>query len=140
MPHRGRPNASRLVPHTVRALAEITATGVDELCAGLTATAERVFGKDPSLDVRSAGTSIEALVQVNQRMLEWAEIVFVMDAELCRALGRMFPGHPAVDRLVCLDIRDTYQFLDPELVSLLQQRTHPHFEKLKQAREGEGAR
>ena len=44
MPHRGRPNASRLVPHTVRALAGITGTDLEELCAGLTATAERVFG------------------------------------------------------------------------------------------------
>jgi predicted protein tyrosine phosphatase len=99
------------------------------------ATAERVFAKDPSLDVRSAGTSGEALVQVNQRMLDWAEIVFVMDADLCRALGRMFPGHPAVDRLVCLDIRDTYQFLDPELVSLLEERTRPHLATLRAARE-----
>jgi TatD DNase family protein len=45
MPHRGRPNSSRLVPHTVRALADVTAVPLDELCAALTATAERVFGK-----------------------------------------------------------------------------------------------
>ena len=32
MPHRGRPNASRLVPHTVRALAEVTGTDLPELC------------------------------------------------------------------------------------------------------------
>ncbi|MFD2091836.1 TatD family hydrolase [Blastococcus deserti] len=44
VPHRGRPNASRLVPHTVRALAEVTGTEVGQLCAALTATAERVFG------------------------------------------------------------------------------------------------
>jgi TatD DNase family protein len=44
MPHRGRPNASRLVPHTVRALAEVTGTDLEELCSRLTATAERVFG------------------------------------------------------------------------------------------------
>jgi len=44
MPHRGRPNSSRLVPHTVRALAEVTGTELTELCAALTATAERVFG------------------------------------------------------------------------------------------------
>ncbi len=43
-PHRGRANSSRLVPHTVRALAEVTGVQLDELCAGLTATAERVFG------------------------------------------------------------------------------------------------
>ena len=44
VPHRGRPNASRLVPYTVRALAEVTGVGLAELCAALTATAERVFG------------------------------------------------------------------------------------------------
>jgi TatD DNase family protein len=43
-PHRGRPNASRLVPHTVRALSEVTGVELPELCAALTATAERTFG------------------------------------------------------------------------------------------------
>ena len=44
MPYRGRPNASRLVPHTVRALADATGVELAELCQGLTSTAERVFG------------------------------------------------------------------------------------------------
>ncbi|MFL6111490.1 MAG: TatD family hydrolase [Catenulispora sp.] len=43
-PFRGRPNASRLVPHTIRALAEVTGVGLSELCGALTANAERVFG------------------------------------------------------------------------------------------------
>jgi TatD DNase family protein len=44
VPHRGRPNASRLVPHTVRALADVTGVELAQLCGTLTATAERVFG------------------------------------------------------------------------------------------------
>jgi TatD DNase family protein len=44
MPYRGRPNASRLVPHTVRTLAEVTGVELPELCSALTATAERIFG------------------------------------------------------------------------------------------------
>jgi TatD DNase family protein len=43
-PHRGRPNASRLVPLTVRALAEVKDMDLAELCEALTATGERVFG------------------------------------------------------------------------------------------------
>ncbi|MCZ2819086.1 TatD family hydrolase [Modestobacter sp. VKM Ac-2977] len=43
-PLRGRPNSARLVPHTVRALAEVTGVPLDQLCAALTSTAERVFG------------------------------------------------------------------------------------------------
>ncbi|MFG2053717.1 TatD family hydrolase [Micromonospora sp. NPDC048930] len=44
MPHRGRPNASYLVPLTVRFLAETTGTDLDELCAAISATGDRAFG------------------------------------------------------------------------------------------------
>jgi TatD DNase family protein len=43
-PFRGRPNSSRLVPHTVRALADVTGVPLEQLCRALTANAERVFG------------------------------------------------------------------------------------------------
>ncbi|MER7415449.1 TatD family hydrolase [Micromonospora peucetia] len=44
MPHRGRPNASYLIPLTVRALAETTGTDLDDLCAAISATGNRTFG------------------------------------------------------------------------------------------------
>jgi TatD DNase family protein len=44
VPYRGRPNASRLVPHTVRALADVTGVELVQLCETLTSNALRVFG------------------------------------------------------------------------------------------------
>ncbi|MCG5439141.1 TatD family hydrolase [Micromonospora foliorum] len=44
MPYRGRPNASYLIPLTVRALAATTGTDLDELCAAISATGDRAFG------------------------------------------------------------------------------------------------
>ncbi|MFU8852974.1 TatD family hydrolase [Micromonospora sp. SL1-18] len=44
MPHRGRPNASYLIPLTVRFLAATTGTDLDELCAAISATGNRAFG------------------------------------------------------------------------------------------------
>jgi TatD DNase family protein len=44
MPYRGRPNASYLVPLTVRALAAAKEVDLDELCAAISATGGRVFG------------------------------------------------------------------------------------------------
>nr|MDT0658136.1 TatD family hydrolase [Micromonospora sp. DSM 115978] len=44
MPYRGRPNASYLIPLTVRSLAETTGTDLDTLCAALSATGDRIFG------------------------------------------------------------------------------------------------
>ena len=97
------------------------------------ATAERIFAKDASLDVKSAGTSPDALVCVNERMLDWADVVFTMDADQQRALERQFAGHAALTRLKCLEIPDTYLFLDPELVRLLEERATPHIERMRTA-------
>ncbi|MDQ7910959.1 TatD family hydrolase [Phytohabitans sp. ZYX-F-186] len=44
MPYRGRPNASYLIPLTVRGLAEATGADLDDLCAAISATGDRVFG------------------------------------------------------------------------------------------------
>ena len=90
------------------------------------ATAERVFCKRHDLDVRSAGTSEDALVRVNKRMLEWADVVFTMDDQQRDALEQMFPGHPVLDRLICLGIPDDFTFLDPALVQLLEDRVRTH--------------
>jgi TatD DNase family protein len=44
VPYRGRPNASYLIPLTVRALAEVKKVDLDELSGAISATSERVFG------------------------------------------------------------------------------------------------
>ena len=44
MPYRGRPNASYLVPHTMRAMAEVRGEDLEALCAAVDATTTAVFG------------------------------------------------------------------------------------------------
>jgi TatD DNase family protein len=44
MPHRGRPNASYLVPLTVRAMAETRGDDLEVLCAAIDANTEAAFG------------------------------------------------------------------------------------------------
>jgi predicted protein tyrosine phosphatase len=90
------------------------------------ATAERVFAKRTDLEVRSAGTSADALARVNAHMLTWADVVFVMEDEQREALEQMFPRHPALARTICLQIRDEYLFLDAELIRLLEERVALH--------------
>ena len=92
------------------------------------ATAERLFCKRPDLDVRSAGTDDDALVRVNERMLDWADKIFTMDVAQTDALARMFPGHRALLRVVCLEIPDDFRFLQPELVELLERRVAAHLD------------
>jgi TatD DNase family protein len=44
MPHRGRPNASYLVPTTVRAMAELRGEDLEELCRAIDANTDAAFG------------------------------------------------------------------------------------------------
>jgi TatD DNase family protein len=44
MPYRGRPNASYLIPITMRALADASGTDLDTLCATISANGDEVFG------------------------------------------------------------------------------------------------
>jgi TatD DNase family protein len=43
-PYRGRPNASYLVPHTMRVMAEVRGEDLEALCAAVDANTERAFG------------------------------------------------------------------------------------------------
>ncbi len=43
-PHRGRPNASYMVPYTVRAMAELTGTDLSELCSRISENTVRAYG------------------------------------------------------------------------------------------------
>ena len=62
MPHRGKPNASYLIPHTVRMMAGRRGVGVDELCATLYANAVELFGTDDWVDAATS-TSLAAPVE-----------------------------------------------------------------------------
>ena len=56
-------------------------------------TAERIFSKRTDLEVRSAGTASDALARVNAQMLDWADLIFIMDDQQRRSLRRRFAGH-----------------------------------------------
>jgi TatD DNase family protein len=43
-PYRGRPNASYMVPYTVRSMAEVLGADLAELCSRLSANTEQAYG------------------------------------------------------------------------------------------------
>ncbi|MEO3782562.1 TatD family hydrolase [Actinocorallia sp. B10E7] len=44
VPYRGKPNASHLIPYTVRLMAEVKGVPVEELCSAIAGTGSRLFG------------------------------------------------------------------------------------------------
>src|SRR6476661_5740215 len=83
-------------------------------------TAERVFSGRRDIEVASAGLNHDAPQPVTPELLAWADVIFVMEkAHLSRMRGR-FRKHLNRQRLVCLDIPDLYDYMEPALVELLE--------------------
>ena len=90
-------------------------------------TAERVFRDDPRLSVRSCGLSARSPRQLRDDDLIWADIVFVMETKHRARITGQFRDALGGTPLHVLDIPDDYQFMNPELVDLLQDRIGWHF-------------
>jgi len=88
-------------------------------------TAEQVFGTWPELEVDSAGLADDADVVLTNEQLDWAELIVVMEASHRRRLQARYRSRLKGKRVVCLDIPDRYDFMQPELVALLLKRAGP---------------
>jgi|SRR5665213_2299661 len=86
-------------------------------------TAESLFGGYPDIETASAGTSPDADTPLSSELIEWADIIFVMELVHWRKLSTQFRASLKNKRVVCLDIPDKYDFMDPELVRVLKAKT-----------------
>ena len=85
-------------------------------------TAEQVFATHPELDCTSAGTNNDAENPLTAELVEWAEVIVVMERQHRTKVSKRFRKELGGKRLVCLDIPDNYEFMQPELVELLKMR------------------
>jgi predicted protein tyrosine phosphatase len=83
-------------------------------------TAEEVFSGRKGIEVMSAGTNHDADNPVTSELLEWADVVFVMEREHRQKLQKRFRAALKSTRVICLDIPDDYEFMDPELIRILE--------------------
>ena len=89
-------------------------------------TGEAVFSKYPGFNAIGCGTNTDAETPVSGDLIEWADIVFVMEETHRNKVAKKFKPLLAGKKLVCLDIPDNYDCMDPELVRLLEVRVAMH--------------
>lgn len=85
-------------------------------------TAERVFASRAGIEAESAGLDAGADNPVTPELIAWADVIFVMEKSHRNKLGRKFREHLKDKRVICLDIPDEYEYMDPRLVALLEAR------------------
>lgn len=82
-------------------------------------TAEAIYKSRTDLDVKSAGTSRSAKVQISSELIQWADYIFVMEDEHTKSIRRKYFSIIRSKRVYCLDIPDEYEFMEPNLVAIL---------------------
>jgi predicted protein tyrosine phosphatase len=83
-------------------------------------TAEQVFSQYPGIETMSAGTNNDAETPLDGELVDWADLIFVMEKAHLNKLRGRFKARLGGKRVVCLDIPDDYDFMDPALVRLLE--------------------
>ena len=83
-------------------------------------TAEMVFSQWPGVEAMSAGLNNDATTPVSTDLVEWADIIVVMEKTHKNKLSKKFSAVLKGKRVVVLGIRDEYEYMQPELVQLLK--------------------
>jgi len=85
-----------------------------------------VFADWPGLETASAGLNQDAEEVLTTELVEWADVIFVMEKAHRSKLQRRFKANLKRARVICLGIPDDYEFMDPDLIRLLKARV-PQF-------------
>ncbi|HND32635.1 MAG TPA: phosphotyrosine protein phosphatase [Myxococcota bacterium] len=94
-------------------------------------TAEQHFSKWPGLEVSSAGLSPDAEEQLTAEDVADAELILVMEKRHEKLLKERFSRFLQGKKVACLRIPDEFDFMQPELVELLEARTAPYLAAFK---------
>lgn len=89
-------------------------------------TAEQVFAEWPGVETASAGVLADADVPVSPELLQWADVIFVMERAHRTRLASRYRQWLNGKRVICLDVPDDYDFMAPALVELLKKKVIPH--------------
>lgn len=88
-------------------------------------TAEALFANYPEFQTDSAGIDPGAEIPLTHGAIQWADMIFVMEQIHQQKLSEQFAPWLNHQRVVCLNIPDEYDYMDPALVNLLKQRVLP---------------
>ena len=89
-------------------------------------TAETIFKDNQDHHVKSAGTENDARIKVTEKLIRWADLIFVMEKRHKQRLQEKYDDALTDKTIVILDIEDNYQYMDEELIAMLKTSAEPY--------------
>ncbi len=85
-------------------------------------TAEEVFSKYEGVEAIGAGTNVDSATPVTEALIDWADVVLVMEKSHRNKLSKKFHEQLKNKKIGVLDIPDIYDYMEPVLVQLLENK------------------
>ena len=86
-------------------------------------TAEWIFKNDQRFAIQSAGLSPKSNVQVNEKMILWADLILVMEYSQAARISKQY-RHLELPNIETLHVEDKFAYLEPKLIDLLTDRVN----------------
>jgi len=83
-------------------------------------TAEAVFSEYDGVEAIGAGTNSDTATPVSGDLIEWADIILVMEKSHRNKVSKKYKEILKNKKLIVLDIPDNYDCMQPELIQLLK--------------------
>jgi len=94
-------------------------------------TGEEVFSSYDGVDAIGCGTNADSATPVSGDLIEWADVIFVMEQSHKNKVSKKFQALLKTTKVICLDIPDNYQRMDPALVRVLEHKVLNHLPRLR---------
>jgi predicted protein tyrosine phosphatase len=91
-------------------------------------TAAALFQQSDLYVAKSAGTSDRARIKITAGLINWADQIFVMEKRHSAIIQRNYPDEIEGKSMVVLHIPDDYQYLDQELIEILESKLSEYIE------------
>ena len=93
------------------------------VCSGnkLRSPTAEVYFKDKGFDTKSAGTSNDAMVTINQEHIKWSDHIYFMEEKHYQRVYSKYPRSMQFKKTTILNIEDNYKLMDKELIKILSE-------------------
>lgn len=91
-------------------------------------TAETIYAGEGRYGVRSAGLSPGAKNKVTGELIQWADLIFVMEEKHEWHIRSLFPEATRNRKIIVLDIGDFYYYMDPRLIEVIHKKVDPYLD------------
>jgi len=92
-------------------------------------TAETIFQSDQRHKIRSAGTENDARIRITEKLVNWADLIFVMEKRHKERLEDKYGLLMGQKQVIVLDIQDEYKYMDTELIETLRTSVSTYLDK-----------